>query len=42
MVVSGYSVGVEAQESTYLVVAGEAEKAVGVALFGWEEEVRRG
>ena len=39
---AGCSAGVEVQESTYSVVAGEAETAVKVALFGWEEEVRRG
>jgi len=38
---SGCSAGVGDQQSTCSVVAGEAETVVGVALFGWGEEVRR-
>ena len=42
VVAVGCLVEVEVRESACSVVAGEAETAVKVALFGWEEEVRRG
>jgi hypothetical protein len=38
----GCSAGVGVQQSACSVVAGEAETAVGVVLFGWGEEVQRG